>query len=87
MAGSSPAANIVARSLVVRGAPDLHSADMVAALKQCHRHELHRHVSLRQHAFTEEGLREAYGRVKHGKDSWEAQVICFKHEIKTVPAA
>lgn len=77
------AAQIVARSLVIRGAPDLHSADMVHALKQCHRHDLHRHVSIRKHHFTEQGVREAYARVKDVQDSWDAQVVCMS-EVETV---
>ncbi|GAA5864422.1 hypothetical protein JCM3774_002786 [Rhodotorula dairenensis] len=72
-----PPAHIVARSLVIRGAPDLHSSDMLHALKMCHRFDLHRHVSVAEFPFSEQGVRLAWNRVKDAKDCWDAQIVYF----------
>lgn len=80
-----PPAQIVARSLTIRGAPDLHSSDLVHALKMCHRFDLHRHVSVAKFPFSEQGVRAAWERVKDSSDCWNAQVVYFS-EAETVPA-
>ncbi|GAA5988899.1 hypothetical protein JCM10908_006215 [Rhodotorula pacifica] len=77
-----PPAHIVARSLTVCGAPDLHSFHMVHALKMCHRFDLHRHVAVKKYAFTEEGVRSAWERVKDPKECWEAHVVYFSEVEK-----
>lgn len=78
-------AQIVARSLTLRGAPDLHSSDLVHALKMCHRFDLHRHVSVSKFPFSEQGVRAAWDRVKDSRDCWNAQVVYFG-EAEMAPA-
>lgn len=76
------------RSLILRGAPDLHSSDMVHALKMCHRFDLHRHVSVAKFPFSEQGVRLAWDRVKDSKDCWDAQIVYFSDaEPATTPAS
>lgn len=75
--------------MTIRGAPDLHSSDLVHALKMCHRFDLHRHVSIAKFPFSEQGVRAAWDRVKNSSDCWNAQVVYFDSgtEMASAPLA
>ncbi|KPV73973.1 uncharacterized protein RHOBADRAFT_54553 [Rhodotorula graminis WP1] len=72
-----PVGVLLSRSLTVRGLPALQAPTMHRALALCPAHDLHRHVSVRKHAFGVVGVRECWDAVRVPHEGFDAHCVVF----------
>ncbi|GAA5847125.1 hypothetical protein JCM9279_002699 [Rhodotorula babjevae] len=72
-----PVGPFLSRSLTLRGLPALHASTMHRALALCAKHDLHRHVSVRKHAFGVDGVRECWNRTLEPQEGFDAHCVVF----------
>ncbi|GAA5904985.1 hypothetical protein JCM8208_007651 [Rhodotorula glutinis] len=82
-----PVGVLLSRSLTLRGLPALQAPTMHRALALCAKHDLHRHVSVRKHAFSLEGVGECWDKTMMPQEGFDAHCVVFGEREGVVGAA